>query len=223
MSLIDHLHSLRREVIGIHYDAAKAELEEKRKADESINISTIKAGCINQGMTNEIAYRMRQDGINATANYSMWSGYYIGVDTKPIEITLETKSISSIIEESFLTHFGAAKAQLEAEIKANPLKTSFVINAGCVSVNITNTIVKLFIQERVDARADTVGYLKYPFISIEIKLPEDFCPAEKYILLPTPSVCKPVPKETVETLPIETTTVDSKETVTVETTLSESS
>jgi len=91
---------------------------------------------------------------------------------------LETLNLSR--EETISKHYGAALAELREKIRAEPLRTTFRISAGCVSKDITNEIARRLNAEGIKAIYGC-GYIfyNYFFLTIETALPSHLVIEEK--------------------------------------------
>ena len=82
------------------------------------------------------------------------------------------ENINNARENTIATHYAAASAQLEEFIKSEPLKTSFYIDAGCVSKDVTNEIAFRFNQEGIKSTVCKGGFLRTQwYLTVEPTLP----------------------------------------------------
>lgn len=75
-SLLDTLNASREETIVKHYGAASAELQEKIKSEPLRTSFQISAGCVSKDVTDEIARRFNDSGIDATSHGGFFRTYF---------------------------------------------------------------------------------------------------------------------------------------------------
>lgn len=99
------------------------------------------------------------------------------------------ENINDIREETVKSHYAAAVAELKEKIKSEPLKTSHIINSGCISASITEEIARRFRKGGVKAtvKETTSGFLYKTYtwaIHAEPPIPDYFLdlPAKNTIL-----------------------------------------
>lgn len=83
-------------------------------------------------------------------------------------------TVNNTRTETINKHFDAAKAELEEQVKAEPLKTKFLIYAGCVSDEVTAEIAYRFNEGGVMAKAVKSWMFQRAHLVVETSLPENF-------------------------------------------------
>lgn len=92
---------------------------------------------------------------------------------------LETLNTSR--EQTIAGHYGAAFAELQEKIKADPLSTRFDISAGCVSSKITKEIARRLVTGGINVTATTTHYGVWGrsySLTVEVALPSHLVPPE---------------------------------------------
>ena len=81
-TLLETLNTTREETISLHYGAAAAELKEMVKKEPLRKLFHIKAGCVSEEITNEIAHRFNSGGVKTTPYKSgmLSTQHYLSVD-----------------------------------------------------------------------------------------------------------------------------------------------
>ena len=88
-----------------------------------------------------------------------------------METLLET--LNTTREETISLHYGAATAELKEMVKKEPLRTLFIIRAGCVSEEITFEIARRFTSGGVKTTACKGGFVSTQhYLTVDVSLPE---------------------------------------------------
>lgn len=86
-------------------------------------------------------------------------------------------TLNSSREETITKHYNAAFAELQDKIQKDPLKTLFIIHAGCVSKNITDEIARRFNAKGLKASYGYTGIVRtYHCLEVEVTLPAHLVP-----------------------------------------------
>lgn len=88
---LDTLNTSREQTIAEHYGAAFAQLQEKIKSDPLETRFVITAGCVSNKVTEEIARRLREGGVNVTCVHTV-SGIMKLTRTRSITVDVELPS-----------------------------------------------------------------------------------------------------------------------------------
>ena len=106
------------------------------------------------------------------------------------------ETLNATREDTISTHYGAASAELKDKIKAEPLRTTFHVYAGCVSKPVTAEIAARFNSQGLKATPEVRGWvLAEHFLTVEVTLPESLVHIEE-------------PAKVDEVKPVEITTVE---------------
>ena len=95
-------------------------------------------------------------------------------------MTTFVDSLNNIREETILTHYRAAEAELKDQIKKEPLKIYFHIYTGCVSREIAGEIAHRFNSEGIVTVVKSDGLFgQCYYLSITFSLPDSLVHEKK--------------------------------------------
>jgi hypothetical protein len=81
-------------------------------------------------------------------------------------------TINNIRETTIASHYNAAVADLQDQIKNSPLQTKFVIYSGCVSEEIALEIASRIQTVHITASVQTTGFFTTTYyLAVEVALP----------------------------------------------------
>lgn len=90
--------------------------------------------------------------------------------TENIASLLDT--INNIRETTITSHYNAAVADLQDQIKNSPLQTKFIVYSGCVSEEIAREIASRIQTSNITATVQTTGFFTTTYyLDIEVGLP----------------------------------------------------
>ena len=85
--------------------------------------------------------------------------------------------LNTIREDTLAKHFGAAKAELQAMISAEPLRTEFTLISGCVSEEVTQEVIRRLNEGGLKAKMVKTGVITTGYsIKVTVDLPENLNP-----------------------------------------------